>query len=316
MNRVRLSYVGQDTVRRITQAGRTIDAVIGSAPQRSLMAFDFDGTLAEIVPEPSDARLFPGVRHLLGQLAHQLGTLAIISGRDVRVLMRLADLRSWGAGSNLVVLGQYGVERWDARSDRIQIPEAPPTVRQALGRVQQLLADVGGTGGPLAGVQVEDKGLGIGIHTRRAADPPAALERLRPELERIAGDLGLQVQVGRAVVELRAFGLTKGEALDALVRDREPHAIAMAGDDIGDLPAFEVVERWRAGGGTGATVASASDEEPRLAARADIICQGPAGVAAWLREVTAQIASARSGGSTNEHGHRAADGSHRPIERQ
>ncbi|OEV10195.1 trehalose phosphatase, partial [Streptomyces nanshensis] len=43
-----------------TRAGRDGLAAILAEPQRALVAFDFDGTLAPIVADPAEARAHPG----------------------------------------------------------------------------------------------------------------------------------------------------------------------------------------------------------------------------------------------------------------
>ena len=49
---------------------------------------DFDGTLAEIVPEPADARPLPGAKELLGKLARALEVVAVVSGRSAGQLVK------------------------------------------------------------------------------------------------------------------------------------------------------------------------------------------------------------------------------------
>jgi trehalose 6-phosphate phosphatase len=58
-----------------------------------------------------------------------------------------------------------------------------------------------------------------------------------------------------------------------------------AGDDLGDLAAFDVVEELRGDGIAGVTVCAGSEEVPTLAERADIVVDGPAGVAGLLRSL-------------------------------
>jgi trehalose 6-phosphate phosphatase len=56
-----------------------------------------------------------------------------------------------------------------------------------------------------------------------------------------------------------------------------------AGDDLGDVPAFDTVDRLRARGYSGILVYSASAEQTALAERADVVVDGPDGVATWLQ---------------------------------
>ena len=58
-----------------------------------------------------------------------------------------------------------------------------------------------------------------------------------------------------------------------------------AGDDVGDLPAFEVIAELRRQGSTAWSVAATSDDVPEVAAAADIRLDSPAAVVALLREL-------------------------------
>ncbi len=58
-----------------------------------------------------------------------------------------------------------------------------------------------------------------------------------------------------------------------------------AGDDLGDLPAFDAVDQLRAEGLDGLLICSASTEQDALVARADIVLDGPDAVATWLEEL-------------------------------
>jgi trehalose 6-phosphate phosphatase len=90
------------------------------------------------------------------------------------------------------------------------------------------------------------------------------------------------VEPGRQVVELRAHQSDKGEVLERLVEEVAARHVVFAGDDLGDLPAFDAVDRLRAGGLTGLLICSASDEQDVLVARSDLVLDGPDAVAVWL----------------------------------
>ena len=82
---------------------------------------------------------------------------------------------------------------------------------------------------------------------------------------------------------LRPTRLTAADpAIRDLAADRQPAAILYCGDDLGDRPAFEAVRELRAAGTPGLLVVSGSAEVPELAAGADLVVDGPAGVAALL----------------------------------
>ena len=129
---------------------------------------------------------------------------------------------------------------------------------------------------------LEDKGLALVVHTRPARDPAGALERLAAPVAELAAGAGLEVHPGRLVLEVRPPGFDKRGAVLSLCQPA-PSAVLFAGDDVGDLPAFDAVDELRAAGVPGVLVCSASEEGPRqLRERADVVVDGPAGVVALL----------------------------------
>jgi len=75
-----------------TAAGREGLAALLAAPDRALIALDFDGTLAPIVPDPADARPLPAALAALRRLAPLAGTLAVITGRPAADAVRFGQL--------------------------------------------------------------------------------------------------------------------------------------------------------------------------------------------------------------------------------
>ena len=117
---------------------------------------------------------------------------------------------------------------------------------------------------------------------RLTADPQLALDRLRGPLADLAARTGLAVQPGRLVLELRPPGGDKGVALKDLRAERGSAAVLYCGDDLGDRPAFEAVAELRGEGIPGLAVCSGSQEVTALAELADLVVDGPDGVAALL----------------------------------
>lgn len=256
-----------------TPEGAAALAAIVEDPGRALIALDFDGTLAPIVGEPSAARPYPGVLPALRRLATGVGTLAIITGRPAPAAV---ELGGFAGIPGLIVIGHHGWERWEG--GELISPPPPPEVAQARARLPGVLAEAGAP----EGTWVEDKSHALVVHTRRTADPEAALALLAGPLADFASQTGLDSKPGRLVVELRPRGVDKGTAITALAAERDPAAVLFAGDDLGDIPAFDAVHALRAAGLAGVAVCSASGEVTALADHADLVVDGPAGVTALL----------------------------------
>ena len=253
-----------------TEEGRAGLEALRGDPGSALVALDYDGTLSPIVARPEDAVPAAGALDVLMSLAARVGRVALLTGRPAQVVV---DLGGLAAVPGIVVLGQYGVERW-VDGELIAAPPAPgiAAARAELPRLVEWL-----------GAVVEDKGHSLVVHTRNAQI--GAQERLAEPVGELARRVGLEVHHGRRVLELRPPGFDKHGALMS-VADPRPTAVLFAGDDVGDGRAFDAVDELRAAGVPGLTVFSDSDEgPPSLRARADVVVDGPDGVVTFLREL-------------------------------
>ncbi len=152
-----------------TPAAHDFLAAATAAPDSVLVALDFDGTLAPIVDDPETSAMHPEAADALAGLGPKVGQVAIITGRPVAKVRQLGQLERRAGLGGVIVMGQYGAERWDARTGVETPPETPQSVAVATVQIERALADLG-----LPGVHLEDKGQAIGIHVRRCPDPVAA----------------------------------------------------------------------------------------------------------------------------------------------
>jgi trehalose 6-phosphate phosphatase len=273
-----------------TLAGGAGLAALLTAPAQALVALDYDGTLAPIVSRPSDAVPAPGALDAMARIAARVGTTAIVTGRPVEVVLELGGFADRGDLGSLVILGQYGLQRWDSATKEIVSPAQLPGVAVVRAALPALMADAP------PGTTVEDKGHALVVHVRRTANPDSALSALLPALTRLAEDNGLEAAPGKKVLELRPPGHDKKRSLLELVAEQQARALLYAGDDLGDLPAFEAVDDLRAAGVPGVTVCSDSPEVPEfLRERADLVVDGPPGVVTLLDVLADRIDAAALG---------------------
>jgi trehalose 6-phosphate phosphatase len=262
----------------VTAEGKEGLAALLAEPRRAVVALDFDGTLAPIVPDPDSARAHPGAVPAFARLAPLIGSVAVVTGRAAGVAVRYGGFAGVPGLEHLVVLGHYGAERWDAVSADVHAPAPHPGVIAVRAELPGVLDGIGAW----QGTWIEDKGRSIAVHTRRTADPEAAFEALDAPLRELADRHGLIVEPGRMVLELRPPGMDKGVALTDYLREVDAGPVLYAGDDLGDLSAFDAIEARRADGHPGLLVCSGSEEVTALAERADLIVDGPPGVVALL----------------------------------
>ena len=193
------------------------------AKAETLYAFDFDGTLAPIVPDPAQARAAERVTLALAQLAN-LVPVAVVSGRAQRDLIERLPCEI------AYLVGNHGNEGLPDAGDSSRLTETCLTWRKEL--ELQLLAPEG------AGVRLEDKGHSLSLHYRTAPDPVAASAFLRT----LSHALTPQPTVidGKMVLNLLPPGaLTKFEALQVLMQHEGVDNVFFVGDDDTDEIVFE-----------------------------------------------------------------------------
>ena len=228
-------------------------------PRDILLVTDFDGTLAEIAPDPTDAYILPASLAALRRLAVLLRRVAVLSSRPAADLERLVPLRG------IDLIGDSGViditpdER--ARLDRFNVKAA------------QLLSGFGG-------VWLEIKPGGTAVHHRKAqVDPSEVLALIKSLLE----STHLKAQPGRRVIEVIPREHPKGDALAALIQKRQPEGVVCLGDDENDRPMFDYLQR---SGMLHLTVGVASDEaQADLFATCDLVATGTEEVSHFLTTI-------------------------------
>lgn len=199
------------------------------------VGLDFDGTLSPIVQRPEDARLLPAAVVALRRLEARPDThVAIVSGRG------LSDVRDRVGLDGLYYAGNHGLEI-EGPGVRRMHPEAEAAAPLLRSCARSLASALDGE----PGVQLEDKGLTLSVHYRRARRAGAADRVLEAVSEACGGSL--RTTVGKMVVEIRpAVAWDKGRAVVFLLEVVEgAHAgtvpALFVGDDRTDEDAFRVL---------------------------------------------------------------------------
>ncbi len=147
---------------------------------KTLLAFDLDGTLAPIVPDPATIGIPSDIQKAFIALAAR-APVAVITGRSRHdALSHLPVTPRYLIGNH----GAEGLPGWDMRENQF--------VRFSQ-NWQNQLSDLMGPDYP-EGVEIENKGATLSIHYRRAVNIPAAhtsilraIDRLNPKPVRIPG---------------------------------------------------------------------------------------------------------------------------------
>jgi trehalose-phosphatase len=202
-------------------------AIDGLDPDQALLvALDFDGTLAHLVPQPADAQPAPGVLAALQRLAAAPRTdVVIISGRALHDLAQVS-----GAADLALLVGSHGQEQGT-------VVALSPDESAALARLRQAADRVTATA---PGAWREDKPAGFAVHVRACG--PDDAERVVAAVRELAGrPPAAHVVEGKAIIELSVRPLDKGAALRALLAGHPGRRVLFAGDDVTDEAAMAVL---------------------------------------------------------------------------
>lgn len=187
------------------------------ALSHTLLAFDFDGTLAPIVSHPDRAAMRRSTRECLAKLS-TLYPCVVISGRA------RGDVSRRLAGTAVKqVIGNHGIEPWSTTSAMEQ------EVARWMLQLQEKLR-------PLRALALENKKFSIAIHYRNEPRKHAALAAITAAARHLGH---ARIIGGKYVVNILPAGAPhKGEALkQALLKTRCNKAIYV-GDDVTDEDVF------------------------------------------------------------------------------
>jgi trehalose 6-phosphate phosphatase len=230
-------------------------------PATAGLFVDFDGTLADIVERPDDARPVEGAGAALSALARRYAVVAVITGRRAEEVVGLLGTEG------VRYEGVYGLQ------------EGAEELALAV------VAEVERAAAVEPAAWVEEKGASVAVHYRAAADPDLARRRLLGALAPVASASGLELAEGKRVVELVPAGRPrKGGTVERIAGELELRSVLYAGDDVADLDAFAGLDRLASHGLAAVRVAVRSAGTPEeLVAAADVVAEGPAGMLELLR---------------------------------
>ncbi len=234
-------------------------SLAGIRPEELLLVSDFDGTLAEIVPEPTLAVGLPDSLQALRRLAPLLAKVVILSSRTNPELTGLVSV------PGALLIGDSGL---------------PPPSREELDALKRFNAEAAKRLGTTHGAWIEIKPASSAVHFRNAPiSGQEVLDLLRPVLEQT----GLYGGLGRKVIEVHSPNAGKGNALAALLARVGPGGLVCLGDDENDRSVFEEANKASL---PHLCVGVGSAEAPRdLFEHCDLIVEGPAEASAFLRSI-------------------------------
>ncbi len=209
--------------------GRFLDTEVSR--RVSVLALDYDGTLAPFHVERDQALLPPRTRALLDALAQEPHTrLVIVSGRPVEELARVG---AFGPGVEL--WGGHGWEHLDA-ADQLERFEVEADLASVIASEFARLAT------EVDSQHLERKHASIAVHWRGLDETEAStLETsVRGQWQQLAALHPLQARGFDGGVELRVTGRDKGSVMQSLLANGN-ESLLYVGDDDTDEDAFRAL---------------------------------------------------------------------------
>jgi trehalose 6-phosphate synthase/phosphatase len=224
-----------DRLRQVFLNNQGIDA-IRSAYQSSnnrILFFDYDGTLAPIVPDPAQAIMSEDMKKLLQDITKR-DTVVIVSGRDRHFLDKLfSDLPVHMIAEHGALIKAKDSGEWTLNENYVE------NWKDGIRPMMQIYAK------RCPGAFVEEKETALAWHYRTADDKEYAARRAQELLWQLKNyiqpELNLQVIDGNKVVEVKKTAFNKGTATRTFVETGDFDFILAIGDDTTDEDMFEAL---------------------------------------------------------------------------
>ena len=243
---------------RISGAWRN-SPVASVPPSELVLVTDFDGTLADIVRDPTQTAARPEALQAVSRLVRLFADVIVLSSRTPAQLEQLVPI------SGVRLIGDSGLA-----TPRHAQKEALEHFNE---EVAKLLESIPGS-------WLEVKPASGAIHFRNTSlSGEEVMALIKPLLE----GRRLAAYIGRKVIEVHAPNAGKGSALAALLPGEDPGGVVCFGDDENDRSMFEYVSSLEI---PHMCVGVSSPEAPAgLFDRCDLVVSGPEEAAALLNEM-------------------------------
>lgn len=202
-----------------------------------ILFLDFDGTLSPIVKNPNNAILPPDVKLWLRKLSRKKNIrVGIVTGRS------LSDIKQKVGLKDIIYAANHGMEifyhgKYLLRKGRAY--EKP---------LKMLADELHGSLSNISGAIVENKGLSVAVHFRKASTKlHATVKRIVKRLSKAyMKKYNLQLTGGKMILEIRpAKHWNKGEAVLWMWKRLAPQYTPIyIGDDMTDEDAFKALKPY------------------------------------------------------------------------
>lgn len=200
--------------------------------------FDYDGVLAPIQDNPATAYLKAKTKGTLLKLSsNPLFKVAIVSGRDLGTLKKLTRIKT----NKVTLVGSHGLEMLLQGEKKFLLSKNSNVLRRIKSKVINL-AKLKAKG------FVENKPHTITYHVRDSREENL-VKTLSKALNQLLTKLTLKKQIqvleGKNIVEVMPREVTKGKAVERVIKLYPNYLPIYLGDDVTDISAFKAVEKYK-----------------------------------------------------------------------
>jgi trehalose 6-phosphate synthase/phosphatase len=201
--------------------------------EKRFFLLDYDGTLAAITRNPSEARPDEKLLEFLTSFSSDPSNdIVIISGRDA------STLDHWFGNLPVTLVAEHGAALKVKNEQWQQLVTASDSWKEQVGRIMQLFVT------RCVGSFIEEKTNTLAWHYRNTqVDLGFARSReLINNLSQLIQNTSLQVIDGNKVVEVRMAGFDKGTITLRLLQESHADFVFAIGDDTTDEDMFKVLD--------------------------------------------------------------------------
>lgn len=206
--------------------------------KKIFLFFDYDGVLAPIQNNPDTAYLPTAVKGTLIQLfKNKLFKVALVSGRTVNTLKKLTKLNS----KKVIFIGSHGFELLYLGKTSFFSKQNISTINKIRQKALKIAKSV-------ANGFLEHKPYTFTYHIRDTKKTNL-VKRLSKSMKQFLQQNKLQNQLkileGKNIIEILAFEVSKGNAVEKIIEQFPNYSYIYFGDDITDISAFKAVRKYK-----------------------------------------------------------------------
>ena len=202
---------------------------------KRLILLDYDGTLVGFHKKPQNAKPDAEVYQIIKDLTDdENNKVFIISGRDKNTLSE------WFDGYDVGIVAEHGVWIKDTENDWRTLFPINDEWKKEIIPIMEIFVD------RTPGSFLEEKEYSVVWHYRNV-DPNMATVRvneLKEVMVNLTQNLSLGVLDGNKVIEIKNLNITKGSAVDGIIREVSPDFVLCIGDDATDEDMFRVLPEY------------------------------------------------------------------------